>query len=155
MVRLARISHCQLAHSGASVSIFGVVFPRRGRNRNADCGQGKEYGRSEYRCHVVGNAHTRWRNKAVSAVPLPGSEGGPHYTLLASVDSAKPSQYAAGEGNNENRDQGTPLPLLPPDKEATCMLQVMTNRALSTSACSFDQFRHDLTKRSCHSAEIL
>lgn len=92
MVRLARISHCQLAHSGASVSIFG--------------GQGKEYGRGEYRCHVVSNAHTRWRNKAVSAVPLPGSEGGPHYTLLASVDSAKPSQYAAGEGNNKNRDGG-------------------------------------------------
>jgi len=42
MVRLARISHCQFVDSGAWVSIFGVLFPRRRRNRNADGEKEKE-----------------------------------------------------------------------------------------------------------------
>ena len=86
------------------------MFPRRRRNRNADGENGEEYGRGEYRCHVVSNAHTRWRNNAVSAGPRPVQDPKEVLTtlcaLLASADSAKPSPYAAaGEGNDLGQEQ--------------------------------------------------
>jgi hypothetical protein len=95
-----------LAPASLSLALYSS---RRRRNRNADGEKGKEYGWGEYRYHVVSNARTRWRNKAVSAVPRPGRiqrRSSPHFTSLGRFGQAKPICRCK---NDKNRDAASRL----------------------------------------------